>query len=134
MIITLFFVALIISGIVVFFVCGDYKYCFCFNPYTVLSCLLGTIGLFICIMFIISAHVGVDNSIEVYRIRKESIEQRYDTIVSQYEDISDIYVLQEVEEWNIYVTRYKYWCNQPMTSWFFSKDFAKSLELIDTIQ
>ena len=130
MIITLFFIALIISGIAVF--CYEYhEYCSGDNVYTYLSCFIGSIGLFICITFIICAHVGVDNSIEVYRIRKESIEQRYDTMTSQYEDISDISVLQEVEEWNVDVTRYKYWCNHPMTSWFFSKDVAKSLELID---
>lgn len=130
MIITLFFVALIISGISVFCY-EEHTYCWGDNPYTYISCLFGTIGLFICILFIIFAHVGVDNSIEVYRIQKESIEQRYDAMVSQYEDISDISVLQEVEEYNVDVTRYKYWCNHPMTSWFFSKDVAKSLELID---
>lgn len=130
MIITLFFVALIISGIAVF--CYEnHEYCCGDNPYTYISCLLGTIGLFICILFIIYAHVGVDNSIEVYRIQKESIEQRYDSISSNYEDISYVSVLQEVEKWNIDVTRYKYWCNNPLTSCFFSKDVAQSLELID---
>ena len=75
MIITLFFVALIISGIAVF--CYEnHEYCCGNNAYTCISCVLGSICLFICILLIIFAHVGIDNSIEVYRIQKESIEQR----------------------------------------------------------
>ena len=132
MIITLFFLALIISGIAVFYY-EDHEYCDGVNLYSVISCFFGAIGLFICIAFIISAHVGVDNSIEVYRIQKESIEQRYDAMASQYEDISDISVLQEVEKWNIDVTKYKYWCSHPVTNWFYSKKIAQSLELIDII-
>ena len=130
MIITLFFVALIISGIAVF---GyfEHEYYVGDNLYTLISGLIGSIGLFICIVFIISAHVGVDNQIEVNRIRKESIEKRYEAVVSEYEDISDVSVLHEVEDWNKDVTIYKYWCNHPMTNWFFSKKLAQSLDLID---
>lgn len=130
MIITLFFVALIISGFAVF---GyfEHKYYVGDNMYTYISCLIGSICLLVCIVFIISAHVGVDNQIEVNRIRKESIEKKYEVVISQYEDISTVSVLQEIADWNKDVTIYKYWCNHPMTSWFFSKKIAQSLDLID---
>lgn len=131
MIITLFFVALIISGIAVYIYeereYGDGL----FNLYTCSSCMIGTIGLLTCIIVIIIAHTGVDNNIEINRIRRESIEQRYDALQSQCEDISDISVLQDIADWNIDVTNTRYWSNHPMTSWFYSKREVQSLELID---
>lgn len=130
MIITLFFVALIVSGIVVFEY-EEHEYGMGFNMYTINSCMIGAIGLFTCIIFIMYAHVGVDNQVEVNRIQRESIERRYDTLTSQCEDMSDISVLQDIAEWNMNATKYRYWCNQPMTSWFYSKKVAQSLELID---
>ena len=131
MIITLFFVALIISGIAVF-AYEKYQYDYGFNLYTCYTSFIGSICLFICILIIMFAHVGVDNQIDVGQIHRAGIEQRYDAINSQYEDISKVTVLQEVEEWNRKVTFDRYWCNRPMTSWFFSKEYVNSLELIDT--
>lgn len=131
MIITLFFVALIVSGIVI---CAyeEHVYGYGLNGYTLLADTYGVIGLFICFIFIMYAHVGVENSIEIAQIRRAGIEQRYEAINSQYEDISKVTVLQEVEEWNKEVTSDRYWCDNPMTSWFFSKKYVQSLELIDT--
>ena len=131
MIITLFFVALIISGIAVF-AYEEYRYGYGYNLYTFCASFIGSICLLTCIILILLAHVGVDNQIEVAKIHRAGIEQRYDAINSQCEDISKVTVLQEVEEWNRKVTVDRYWCNHPMTSWFFSKEYVNSLELIDT--
>ena len=130
MIITLFFVVLFISGIIVY-IHEDHEYGDGFNLYTCSSCMIGTIGLLVCIIVIIITHTGVDNNIEINRIRRESIEQRYDAIQSQYEDISDVSVLNDIAEWNMDVTNARYWSNHPMTSWFYSKKEVQSLELID---
>ena len=124
MIITLFFVALIISGIVVFVIDE-------WNSYTPFACVTGGIGLLVCSILIMCAHVGVDNQLEVNRIQREGIERRYDVLQSQCEDMSDISVLQDITEWNMDATRYRYWCNNPMTSWFYSEKIAQSLEPID---
>lgn len=131
MIITLFCVALIISAIVVF-VYLEHEYCYGINLYTYFAGIFGSIGLVFCIILILLAHVGIDNQIEVAKIKKESIEQRYNILNSECEDISDVSVLQEVEKWNTNVVSSRYWCNHPMTNWFYSKDFVNSLELIDT--
>ena len=130
MIITLFCVALIISGIAVF-AYEEYQYGDGINLYTFFAGFFGSVGLVVCIILILLAHAGVDNQIEVAKIQKESIEQRYDILNSEFENISDVSVLQEVEEWNTKVTSDRYWCNHPMTSWFFSKEYVNSLELID---
>lgn len=131
MIITLFFVALIISAIAVF-VYLEHEYYDGFNLYTCYAGIFGCIGLLVCIILILCAHVGVDNQIEVAQIHRAGIEHRYEATNSQYEDIAKATVLKEIEEWNTEVTADRYWCNHPMTSWFYSKDFVKSLELIDT--
>lgn len=80
---------------------------------------------------IICAHVGVDAAIEKNRIEYESLCQRYEIVTSEYEDVSKSDVIKDIAEWNKGVYRYKYWANNPWTSWFYSKRVADSLEMIE---
>lgn len=86
------------------------------------------VGMTICI---ICAHVGVDAVIEKNRIEYESLCQRYEIITSEYEDVSKSDVIKDIAEWNKEIYSYKYWANNPWTSWFYSKRVADSVEMID---
>lgn len=97
--------------------------------------LLFTVGggliAFIMTVCIICAHVGVDAVIEENRIEYESLCQRYEIITSEYEDVSKSDVIKDIAAWNKDVYSYKYWANNPWTSWFYSKRVADSVEMIE---
>lgn len=91
----------------------------------------GGLMAFIMVIFIISAHVGVDAVIEKNRIEYESLCKRYEIVTSEYEDVSKSDVIKDIAEWNKDVYSYKHWANNPWTSWFYSKRVADSVEMIE---
>ncbi len=92
---------------------------------------VGTIAATIMVFLIITAHVGVDVTIEKNRIKYESICERYELIASEYEDVSKSDIIKDITEWNLYVYSEKHWANNPWTNWFHSKRVADSVEMIE---
>lgn len=80
---------------------------------------------------IISAHVGVDATIEENRIEYESLCERQEIINSEYEDVSKSDVIKDIAEWNKDVYNYKHWAYNPWTNWFYSKRVADDLKMIE---
>ena len=92
---------------------------------------LGGIVTFIMVICIICAHIGVDAQIEKNRIEYESLCERNEIIVSEYEDVSKSDVIKDIAEWNKNVYSYKHWAYNPWTNWFLSKRIADQMEMIE---
>ena len=92
---------------------------------------LGGIVTFIMVICIICAHIGVDAQIEKNRIEYESLCERNEIIVSEYEDVSKADVIKDIAEWNKNVYSYKHWAYNPWTNWFLSKRIADQMEMIE---
>ena len=90
----------------------------------------GFIG-FIMLCFIIMAHVGVDAQIEEKRIEYESLCERQEVVISEYEDVSKSDVIKDIAEWNKMVYSSKHWAYNPWTSWFYSRRVVDELEMIE---
>lgn len=86
---------------------------------------------FIMVICIICAHIGVDAQIEKNRIEYESLCERNEIIVSEYEDVSKSDVIKDIAEWNKNVYNYKHWACNPWTNWFYSKRVADQMEMIE---
>lgn len=90
----------------------------------------GLVG-FIMLCVIVVAHIGVDTQIEENRIEYESLCERQEVVISEYEDVSKSDVIKDVADWNKNVYSYKHWAYSPWTSWFYSTRVADELELIE---
>ena len=93
--------------------------------------ILGGIVTFIMVAGIICAHVGVDAQIEKNRIEYESLCERNEIVVSEYEDVSKSDVIKDIAEWNKKVYSYKHWAYNPWTNWFYSKRVVDQMEMIE---
>ena len=93
----------------------------------------GLLG-FIMTIFIIGAHFGVDAQIEENRIEYESLCERQEVSMSEYEDVSKSDVIKDIAEWNKMVYSSKHWAYNPWTSWFYSKRVVDELEMIERRQ
>lgn len=93
--------------------------------------ILGGIVAFFMAVGIICAHVGVDTTIEENRIEYESLCERNEIVVSEYEDVSKSDVIKDIAEWNKSVYSYKHWAYNPWTNWFHSKRVADQMEMIE---
>lgn len=93
----------------------------------------GLVG-FIMTIFIIVAHVGVDAQIEKNRIEYESLCERQEVAMSEYEDVSKSDVIKDIAEWNKMVYSSKHWAYNPWTSWFYSRRVVDELEMIERRQ
>ena len=91
----------------------------------------GGITAFIAVACIICAHVGVDAQIEKNRIEYESLCERNEIVVSEYEDVSKSDVIKDIAEWNKNVYSYKHWAYNPWTNWFYSKRVVDQMEMIE---
>ena len=85
----------------------------------------------ICIMLILCNHVAINNNIMQYNIQYNSLCKRLEIINSEYEDVSKSDVIADIAEWNKNVVNYKYWANSPWTNWFYSKEIADHLQMIE---
>lgn len=136
MILTLIGVFLVILGIVV---CSIWDRVMIYND-TLDDC-MGLIGMVslalglvistISIILVIKCHIGVQYSIDQAKLRYDSLVKQVEIINSDYEDVSKTQVIQKVMEWNQDVYSTKYWSDNPMTSWFWSQEYADSLEYIE---
>ena len=91
----------------------------------------GGITAFIMVICIICAHIGVDAQIEKNRIEYESLCERNEIVVSEYEDVSKSDVIKDIAEWNKNVYSYKHWAYNPWTNWFYSKRVVDQMEMIE---
>ena len=91
----------------------------------------GGIMAFIAVACIVFAHIGVDAQIEKNRIEYESLCERNEIIVSEYEDVSKSDVIKDIAEWNKNVYSYKHWAYNPWTNWFYSKRVVDQIEMIE---
>ena len=91
----------------------------------------GGLVAFIMVICIICAHVGVDAQIEENRIEYESLCERNEIVVSEYEDVSKSDVIKDIAEWNKNVYSYKHWAYNPWTNWFYSKRVVDQMEMIE---
>ena len=96
-----------------------------------LSGLIGILGLIVCIVTILVGHAFADNQTRRDQIAYEGLCQRLEVIESNYEDVSKSTVIADITEWNDHVYNTKYWAENPWTSWFYSQDYADSLQYIE---
>ena len=96
---------------------------------------LGILGAYMTVVMailIMVAHIGVDTVIEENRIEYEALCERQEIVESEYEDVSKSDVIKDISEWNKKVYHYKYWANNPWTSWCYSKRIADDMKMIDS--
>lgn len=91
----------------------------------------GGVTAFIMTIIIFVEHVGVEVRIEKNRIKYESLCERNEIVVSEYEDVSKSDVIKDIAEWNQNVYSYKHWAYNPWTNWFYSKRIADQMEMIE---
>ena len=91
----------------------------------------GGIMAFIAVACIVCAHIGVDAQIEKNRIEYESLCERNEIVVSEYEDVSKSDVIKDIAEWNKKVYSYKHWAYNPWTNWFYSKRVVDQMKMIE---
>ena len=91
----------------------------------------GGIVAFIMAIIILIEHVGVDARIEENRIEYESLCERNEIVVSEYEDVSKSDVIKDIAEWNKKVYSYKHWAYNPWTNWFYSKRVVDQMKMIE---
>ena len=125
MIITLFFIVMIIIGIIAikidFINMGEF----------LISAGISVFCLIICLMLIIGNYITATRSIEKNHIEYESLCKRLEIINSEYEDISKSDVIKDIAEWNKDVYEYHYWTENPFTNWFYNKKVADSYKYIE---
>jgi len=92
--------------------------------------ILGSLGLIISLIAIITAHATVNLDIQKNKIKYEGLCIRYEIIKSEYEDMSKSDVINDITAWNWSVYNTKYWSENPWTNWFNPKKIADNLYYI----
>lgn len=85
----------------------------------------------IMLMMIITEHVGASATLAKKQIEYEALCERQEIVESEYEDVSKSDVIKDIAEWNKEVYSYQHWAYNPWTSWFFSKQIADNMEMIE---
>ena len=91
---------------------------------------IGSFGLTVSLIAIISVHATANMNIQKNKIKYEGLKRRYDIITSEYEDVSKSDVISDITEWNTSVYNTKYWTENPWTNWFNPKEIADNLHYI----
>lgn len=92
---------------------------------------IDTIILILCVLTIISTHIGTEVQIQNNKITYQSILDRANCIDTEYEDVSKSEIIKEIAEWNKEVNELKYLSNNLWFNWLFNKKVADNLEYID---
>ena len=127
MIITLIFVAIVVIGIALV-IKGKY------DDMGTAGCIIAAVGcfcVFFCLFIVLFQHIGISTIIAENNIQYEALCERQELIGSQYEDVSRSDIIKDVAEWNIKVRHYQYWAYNPWTSWFYSREVADNMKLIE---
>lgn len=139
MIFIIFFVALIVIGIVFRIVMKSHKKDYhsswkrkLYVSMVIDSCtLIGLAGLAICLIVIFTSNIGVNEKIYEAQLDRESIVQQLECVTGNYEDVSKAVVIDKVYQWNKGVHYAKYWSQNLWSNWFWNKEYVYSLKYID---
>lgn len=139
MIFIIFFVALIVIGVVFRIIMKSHKKDYhsswkrkLYVSMVINSCtLIGLAGLAVCLTVIFTSNIGVNEKIYDAQLDRESIVQQLERVKSDYEDVSEIEVIDKVYQWNKEVHAAKYWSQNPWANWFWNKEYVYSLKYID---
>ena len=138
MIFIIIFVVLVVIGVVFRIVMKSHKEDYSswkrklYASMVIDSCtLIGLTGLAVCLTVIFTSNIGVNEKIYEAQLDRESIVQQLECVKSEYEDVSEIEVIDKVYQWNKEVHSAKYWSQNPWTNWFWSKEYVYSLKYID---
>ena len=136
MIITLTGIGWIVVGICLFYyyiALPDH-----YNGEHELICMLGSVAIvvgliwmFFCAIALIHGHSFIDEKIYTKELEHESIIKQIEYLDSEYEDVSEVEVIGKTYEWNEFVHNIKHRSESPWTSWFYSKKYVDSLDIID---
>ena len=129
MILTLMGFGFLLLGITCF-VIYDKTYIIDLDMLGLLFTAIGCISSIIFILIIISAHVMAPKQIQLNKMNYEGLCKRYETIKSDYEDVSKSQAIKDISKWNMDVYNTKYWSESLWTNWFNPKDIADNLEYI----
>ena len=138
MIITLIAFGILVLGIILAMMANKFQYSYemhaIHETLSTVGCTMAAVGsivLFVAILFIINAQCNIDKKIYDANMKYESLVKQVESINSDYEDISNIEVIQKVYNWNTYVHNCIYYYENPWTSWFNNKRFTYSLNYIE---
>lgn len=126
MIITLFFIIMIIMGIIAFKV--EFMN---MDDFWLVAVAINTIFLIICLSLIITNYITATTDVEKNHIEYEGLCKRLEIINSDYEDVSKSDVIKDITEWNKDTYEYHYWTENPFTNWFHVKKVADSYKYIE---
>jgi len=96
----------------------------------ILMSVFGTAALITSLIAIIVVHATANHNIQKNKIEYEGLCKRYETIKSEYEDVSKSDVIADITAWNMEVYNTKYWSENLFTNWFNPKKIADNLEYI----
>ena len=133
MIIVLCAAAIALIGIVICILSNKIERLF-YSDWDIVGSILVIFGVGFLIIFafmIWSVHLSADAEIAKDQIKYESLCKRYEIIQSEYEDVSKTEVIKDIAKWNMAVQHEKYWSENLLTNWFYSKKHADSLQYID---
>lgn len=129
MLIFLIFVALLVSGILL--------YKFGNNEITavavfeILSLFVGSLGFLITGCIILCSHVEATKQISKNQFEYEAIIAEVQAVNSDNEDVSKVLVIKDVNEWNKEVHRQKYLASSPWTNWCYNQKVVNAMEYIE---
>ena len=128
MILTLIGIGLFLLGIICL-VISDKTYIDA-DMFGLLFTTIGSISFVLSISIIISAYVTAPKQIQLNKMNYEGLCKRYETIKSDYEDVSKSQVIADITAWNMDVYNTKYWTENPWTNWFNPKEIADNMDYI----
>ena len=98
------------------------------------DCICVALLLGLILMFVgaacISTQMATTQKIEENNIEYEALCKKLELMNSDYEDISKDKIITEVTNWNVAVSKDKYWGNNPFTSWFYNKRVVDNKQYI----
>lgn len=129
MLLFLVFVALLISGVLLYNF-GDDEI-IAVAVFELWSLIVGFLGFLITGYIILCSHVNVTKQISENQFEYETIIAEVQAVNSDNEDVSKVLVIKDVSEWNKEVQRQKHYASNPWTSWCYSQKVVDKLEYIE---
>ena len=129
MIVTSIFISLLILGII-FGILAHKTYWDNMDFLSILGVSIGSIGLLICLIMIMAAHIYTPKTIQTNKLQYDGLCKRLEVVQSNYEDVSKSQVIADITAWNTEVYDTKYWTESPWTNWFNPREIADNLDYI----
>lgn len=129
MIIFLIFVALLVSGVLLYNF-GDDEIT-AVAVFEIWSLIVGFLGFLITGCIILCSHVEVTKQISENQFEYETIIAEVQAVNSDDEDVSKVLVIKDVAAWNKEVQRQKHAASSPWINWCYSQKVVDKLEYIE---